>query len=128
MPDKLQELLDFYDAYARTALPDLSWTWGFTDPTWLHNGGCQGPFNGSAYCAYGRERGCFVHGQGLEGGDCGTVAGSSPEACQAACAAGTDCLFFVFRATEQLCRLKSARGSPYACADCIYGPKVCPGR
>jgi len=126
MPDKLQELLDFYAAYAATAVPDLSWRWGFTDPTWLHNGGCQGPFNGSSYCSYGHERGCFVHGVGLEGDDITTAAGNSPEACQERCVAVEQCSFFVFREAESLCRLKSARGAAYECGDCYYGPARCP--
>ena len=126
MPGKLQELLDFYAAYAETAVPDLSWRWGFDDPTWLHNGGCQGPFNGSRYCWYGHERGCFVRGSGLEGLDVGVADGATPEACQAACAATSGCAFFVLREAEQQCRLKSGRGAAYECAECSWGPARCP--
>jgi hypothetical protein len=126
MPGKLQELLDFLAAYAETAVPDLSWRWGFDDPTWLHNGGCQGPFNGSRYCWYGHERGCFVRGSGLEGLDVGVAHGATPEACQAACAATSGCAFFVLREAEQQCRLKSGRGIAYECADCSWGPARCP--
>ena len=93
---------------------------------WLHNGGCQGPFNGSAYCWYGHERGCFVRGAGLEGLDVGVADGATPEECQAACAAASGCAFFVLREAEQQCRLKSGRGVTYACADCSYGPARCP--
>jgi hypothetical protein len=86
-PAELAALLDFLEAYKATAIAGLNWRWGFHDPMWLNNGGCQGPFNGSLYCSYGHERGCFVHGTGLGGPDIGIAGGTSPEMCQAACAA-----------------------------------------
>ncbi len=151
-PAALASLLAFLAAYKKTAVPDLSWRWGFKDPTWLDDGGCQGPFAGSQFCSYGHERGCFVRGVGLttQGADVGVVGGtSSPEACQAACAANAACHYFVFveaaaaaaavaaaaeeeegngqgQGGDDECHLKAARGTPYACANCSYGPSQCP--
>jgi arylsulfatase A-like enzyme len=126
-PAELAALLDFLEAYKATAIAGLNWRWGFHDPMWLNNGGCQGPFNGSLYCSYGHERGCFVHGTGLGGPDIGIAGGTSPEMCQAACAANASCAYFVYLERAEECHLKAAREAPYTCADCSYGPSFCPG-
>jgi arylsulfatase A-like enzyme len=128
LPDKVNELLAFYRAYAATARPALSWRWSFTDPVSRNSsGGCAGPLTGSRFCSYGHECGCFITGFAVTPAPQGSVAGTSPEACQAACLAAPGCAFFVFRAGAGRCDLHSTRTSETPCADCMYGPATCPG-
>jgi arylsulfatase B/arylsulfatase I/J len=130
MPAKVGELLAFYRAYAATARPALSWRWSFADPASRTNfsGGCAGPLEGSRFCSYGHEFGCFISGFAIAPGPQSTVAAATPEACQAACVRSTRCEWFVFRAQEGgLCDLHSTRASEEPCADCMYGPATCPG-
>ena len=119
-----------YDAYAAAdaTLPELGWVWGFTDPTWRTNpGGCEVPFEGSRYCSYGNELYCYVHGEGLSGGDIGGGgAADSARACQQQCEAAAGCEWFVWRSDEGKCLLKDSKGEGWACAGCAWGPKRCP--
>ena len=128
MPGKAAELLAFYRAYTATARPALSWRWSFPDPASRNSsGGCAGPLVGSRFCSYGHEHGCFLSGVAVAPPPQQSVAAASPEACQAECAATRDCAFFVFRAGEGRCDLHAARGAEVPCADCMFGPVVCPG-
>eukprot|EP00912_Choanoflagellata_sp_UC4_P002485 UC4_evm3s1573 len=132
LPVKLKELISFYDNYSSTtAILPLSWRYGFKDPDSSHSpDGCTGPFVGSPYCAYGHEFDCYIKGSGLEGSDVGHKSVNSPSACQQSCSNHSKCNWWVFEdetkdiaEDETNCRLKSNKGSTWACRNCYYGPK-----
>lgn len=142
-PHALAEMLQFYNEYAAKSdsIGDLSWRWGFTDPTQHHNPSeleaaamevdaaftCEGPFLGSEYCHYGHELDCFVSGQGIQGAVVGTLHGvANVSVCISSCAETATCNWWAFRKESSICTLHKDKGALWSCADCSFGPKVCP--
>lgn len=142
-PAALADMLAFYNNYVARpdSIGDLSWRWGFTDPSQHRNPSalrglgaeldapftCEGPFLGSEYCHFGHELDCFVSGQGLQGNVIATVTGTANVTqCSQQCIAKVGCNWWVFRRDSSLCTLHSDKGALWACADCAFGPKTCP--
>lgn len=54
-PEILEQMIAFYDNYSLTAVPDLSWTYGFPDPARFphrRSDNTWGPFVNSSYCKF----------------------------------------------------------------------------
>lgn len=151
LPTVLKSMLKLYNDYAKTAVPALTWRWGFSDPSHSHNPGtqgkmewrterslqsnndqrtCTGPFLGSQYCAYGHEDECFVMGMEWNGHDADdkstALNANTTIACQNACAGSDDCKYWILKSNGALCTLKKERGDLQPCGDCAFGPKHCP--
>eukprot|EP00054_Salpingoeca_dolichothecata_P018758 m.115719 g.115719 ORF g.115719 m.115719 type:complete len:581 (+) comp22999_c0_seq2:358-2100(+) len=144
-PTILQQLLDFREESAKTAVLDLSWKWGFRDPNSRNRPAseqpaCQGPFYESKYCAYGHEFDCFVRGFNITGEEDNVevvmkmIDGQhqqipSATACHQFCMKSPTCAWWVWNATDRSCSLHRERkaGKDVPCENCFVGPKVCPG-
>jgi len=137
-PSLLAELLDDYNEYAKTAVMDLSWRWGYDhgDPDRGNNppcdsadvafapGTCTGPFIGSHYCNYGGEFDCFVLGTSSTSPTTRAQSAKTGAACQSACLADAGCQWWVL--DKELCHFKAEQGNLTDCQGCIFGPKKCP--
>eukprot|EP00039_Didymoeca_costata_P006969 m.95015 g.95015 ORF g.95015 m.95015 type:complete len:649 (-) comp13473_c0_seq4:141-2087(-) len=137
----LKLLLDMYNSYAETAVPDLSWRWGFLDPNRGNNPGdtvwpmdfatqspstCSGPFLESQYCAYGHEFECYVYRTTLTGTSISSSSETTTAACQAKCLDSHGCKYWTLDSKSHTCELMSEYESIQPCETCAWGPQSCP--
>uniref|UniRef100_A0A7S3YUY0 Apple domain-containing protein n=1 Tax=Lotharella globosa TaxID=91324 RepID=A0A7S3YUY0_9EUKA len=130
-PDLLNKMIKILKEYedADDTIIGLSYYYGFPDPKSADNpGGCEGPFIGSHYCAYGNEFACIIKGEILKGTDTITTTHTDSAAqCQGRCDDTDGCGWWSYQeSSANRCSLFSSTGSPAECEasdDCAWGKR-----